>query len=750
MGTLLKTAAENPESTMLDDPYSEFLNYLQLSSDAFNSWRRDLHRCLPSFSQALADILNRYKDIGQFSAAPVSGPEIAASILNPTPFQPAFLDRFTGPTKGDSRVFSPGNGGRPVESKAPIDYSTWAAPTGRLSRHGEYLQKVSASGHGIIDPNDSAQIWKARANGQVDLFVNAYAPNLGIVNWSSFFQYQQLHMRAIGYEMNGRLLWFNQMLNSDMTQTLGPAPGQPDVIITRDSFLVSVDFALKEGSKTYFCVYGLYIKFDFQNGGAVLSGPVFKMKNELMPPGANTMISEPSLEQHGTRGNGVGQPPKTALPDMNAETYPFEVVQHLLDEAAYFPLFSIPDCNKSQVLLAPGSSSAATGIQISERLHRFSMAVGPLSRRGGWLHNTIGEPMARFQHRWMFAPDGYGALPGVEPPRTSLDPTRSQRFVMLDSVCTFDNGKDGFRGFGTGRTYPMTIAGQPQLLAGALGIITEGFGKFRHLQGIYTYCGAISPDKGFTGNLLCRVMDFQGILRTQRSLPELQAIACGEQDAVYFLFRGQKRNKNEKTSYLFGRNGEVEGFELHPQIRILDIDCALDARGQLYSSSNIGPVIGNFASYVFFNVLSPGAPGTPTAPISFTDYDNNIFTDREAAELGSFGFDGGAGSKFGSATRFRGEGRTFTLALPSAPGQQALRFGGYAPIVNGKGIFEGIKGLVADNSVVGVAPHAIATAYVARISDPQGKFRPGGGHDSHEKYLCKSDGSRSYKCEPCD
>ena len=749
MDILLKPIAEHGETGMLDDPYSEFFHYLQLSSDTFNSWRRDFHRCLPSFRQALADILNKYKDIGQFSASAVSSAEIDSAIRNPVPFNPASLNRFIGPTKGDSRVFDLTNGGPPVEAKAPIDYSTWAAPVERRTQRGEYFQKVSASGHGVIDPLDSAQIWKARAGRQVDLFVNVYSPDLGIVNWSSFFQYQKLHMRAVGYEMNGRLLWFNQMLNCDMTPTIGPAPGQPNVNITKDSFLVSVDFALPEQSQTYFCVYGLYIKFDFQNGGAVLSGPVFKMKNLLLPRGANAMISGTSPDQPATKGNGAAaRATRTQLPDMNAETYPFEVVQHLLDEAAYFPLFSIPDCGKSQALLASGSSSAVTGMQISERLHRFSIAVDPLRRDAPWLHNTIGEPMARFHHRWMFAPDGFGALPGVEPPPTPLDPARSQRFVMLDSICTFDNGKDGFRGFGTGRTYPITIAGRPQLLAGALGIIAEGFGKFRNLQGIYTYCGAISPDTGFTGNLLCRVMDFQGVMRTQKSLPELQAIACGEQEAVYLLFRGQKKNKHEKTGYLFDTNGEIEGFELHPQIRILDIDCAIDGSGHLHSTSSIGPVIGNFASYVFFNVLNPGAPGTPIAPIRFTDYDNNIFTARDK-EIGSFGFDGGAGSRFGHASSYPGEGRTFTLSLPSAPGQQALRFGGYAPIVNGKGIFSDISGLVADNSVVGVAPHAIATTYVARINDPQGRFRRQ-GHDSRERYICASDKRNSWKCERTD
>jgi len=74
--------------------------------------------------------------------------------------------------------------------------------------------------------------------------------------------------------------------------------------------------------------------------------------------------------------------------------------------------------------------------------------------------NRMGEPLGRFDHRWMFIPDNFLALPGVEPPVTLLDPSRSQRFVMLDGICSLNGGQDGFRGFGTGVTYPLRINGQ--------------------------------------------------------------------------------------------------------------------------------------------------------------------------------------------------------------------------------------------------------------------------------------------------
>ena len=36
---------------------------------------------------------------------------------------------------------------------------------------------------------------------------------------------------------------------------------------------------------------------------------------------------------------------------------------------------------------------------------------------------------------------------------------------------------------------------QQKLLIGAVGNITAGFGKFAGLEGTYTYCGALMPDR---------------------------------------------------------------------------------------------------------------------------------------------------------------------------------------------------------------------------------------------------------------
>jgi hypothetical protein len=400
-----------------------------------------------------------------------------------------------------------------------------------------------------------------------------------------------------------------------------------------------------------------------------------------------------------------------SLPDINAETYPFETVQHLLDEAAYFNLFSVPDPQCSSALSgSAGQPGSVIGFQISEILHRFEVSVRPPNLQTGLsASNVMGESLGRFEHHWMIIPDDFDALPDREPPATAFNPSRSQRFVMLDSICRFDNGKDGFRGFGTGTTYPTIVNGQPQLLAAAVGNILEGFGKFKNHEGTYTYCGSLSPYQGFLGNVLLRVVDPEGALRTEGSLPALQAWPAPDPGATYIIVRGQKKNRYQKTAYNFGPEGQVTGLNVSQQLRLVEIDSVVRERGGMRSTTSIGQVVGNMHAGITFNLLNPGAPGTALAPIPFQSYNEYTFSDRDGANVGTIVADGG-------------EGRTFNLKLVQAPGQQALRFGGFGPIVKGTGRFEGIQGLMTDNSVVGISPHALATLYVLRIHD-WGRFR---------------------------
>ena len=279
-----KVATMSDVDRLLPDAYAEMMNRLQLSADYFATARQNLGRCADKISKDLADILNQYRDIGHFVAPLISPEEIAAALTNPPPFSRESLDRFTGPTIGDLRVITPGDTGPFGNIQAPPVYSVWG-PAVQKSGPGPYTsyqQKITGSNYRLIDPNDNLTVWKELAAVQVDQIFNAWTKELGLVTWSSYRENHDNQLRSWGYEMNGKLLWFNQMLNPDFTQTIGPLPIQPPLIVTKEQLIISIDFVLQEGGKTYFCVYALHINFNFQKCSAEFAGRVLKMKNELL------------------------------------------------------------------------------------------------------------------------------------------------------------------------------------------------------------------------------------------------------------------------------------------------------------------------------------------------------------------------------------------------------------------------------------------------------------------------------------
>ncbi len=414
-----------------------------------------------------------------------------------------------------------------------------------------------------------------------------------------------------------------------------------------------------------------------------------------------------STQQVSQGAAGAAGPPQ--LPDINAQTYPFGMVQHLLDEAAFFNMLAVSDPAAGvSAITAPNRPSEVIGWNVHGVLHRLDVQLHPpVDGRGLWARNVVGRQVATFPQRWLLMPEGFGALPGREPPPTALDPSRSQRFVMLLGTCAFDSG-DSFGAFGTGSTMP----GKAGLEAAAVGTILEGSGKFADHQGTLTLSGTLDAEQGFVGNLLCRAMDPQGTLRTDRDIPPAREVPHPAPGVTYLGFRGQKQDQYVKTYYDLTPTGGVQGFHLEQELRIFDLRFTTEGHLGLRANASLGQVIGSMKSRVFLDFLNPGAPGTDLSPIPFDSRNEYTFDDPHGESIGGFLASGG-------------EGRTFTLTLPDAPGQQALRFGAFQPISEGTGQFDGYGGILTDNSVVGVAPHVTATHYTVRINDPNGQFRGG-------------------------
>ena len=84
----------------------------------------------------------------------------------------------------------------------------------------------------------------------------------------------------------------------------------------------------------------------------------------------------------------------TALPDLNAETYPFSVVQHLIDQAAYINAYAVCDANRINAHIQ-GASGNNIGFELKGKLHRFDINVEvPAQRAGVRAANVVGRSMA--------------------------------------------------------------------------------------------------------------------------------------------------------------------------------------------------------------------------------------------------------------------------------------------------------------------------------------------------------------------
>lgn len=406
----------------------------------------------------------------------------------------------------------------------------------------------------------------------------------------------------------------------------------------------------------------------------------------------------------------------------DAGRYSSDTVQHLLDRAAYFNLYSSPyvphvgeengakrsesgEARRSDRRASVIRDGRCVGFKISERLRPFEIIMQPPSLEFGLrASNLAGEVMGDFSSRWMLCPDDFAALPDLEPPPTSFNPTRRQRFVMLDAACSLGHGDDGFRGFGAGSTFPSSN-GDPQVAA--VGNLLEGRGRFRELIGTYVYCGTLSEEEGFRGSLMIRVMDPRGELNVDGSLSSFEGGEWPEEGVTYLMFRGQA-TVADKVEPIIGSDGRVEALNVAQQLRLFRTNASASGRAGLRSEHNVGSIIGEIDARIVYDPTAPG--GGPLDPIPYTAFDEYKFTERDNVYVGSLFID-------------EGEGRTFNLQIEGAPGQPAIRFGGFGPILSGTNVFRGVEGLMTDNSVVSFTPHVSASVYVIRLNDPDGRFR---------------------------
>lgn len=299
---------------------------------------------------------------------------------------------------------------------------------------------------------------------------------------------------------------------------------------------------------------------------------------------------------------------------VDPESYRREEVQHLLEQAAYLSIFSVPDASSPNVpvRLLPGLDITTIAVRVHETLHRFAIDVESAGA-GLTARNRIGEPMANVEIRWTPMPDDFEAAPGRVPPPTLLNPFRSQRFCMLDGHLQFaDAAASSLRAFGTGRTFPAASGGRPRLDIGAVIDVLSGEGKLAGLCGTICVNGTIEPPDGLALNLMLRVMDPQGVLTAPAPPAGGQPAGVAAAESVFLAFLGEV---DPRAPVVLRRapDGTILGSQVHELLRRVSLDSSLDAASGLGGSLVPDPSSAGWRRS-FTSILSPRSRSLPSAP----------------------------------------------------------------------------------------------------------------------------------------
>jgi len=387
-----------------------------------------------------------------------------------------------------------------------------------------------------------------------------------------------------------------------------------------------------------------------------------------------------------------------------------ERVQHLVDQAASFNLLALPDSSSG-----PGPTGGSPGdIQQRLTLHRFDITLDGPSESGVRGVNSVGPKVGTLDIQWSLIPYDFQAIPGRRASATPLNPGVTQRFVMQEATFRFNGGDDGFRTFGTGRTFPMMAADRPRLVVAAIGVVMEGFGRFRGLDSNFTICGELSPERVFSGHIMVRAVDQDSVLLADGDLPAGGSGPKGEQDTSYLTWIGQKgEGPDQENQFSVDPQGQVRGLNIPVDLRRVFVAFTVDG-GFRAAPLKTTDVVGREVGFGRGSVPGASPSGNSLNPFLF-----------EGVSLYTF-YDSG-GNTVGTLTANVLEGRRFDVQLKRAPQEPALRFGFFGPIIFGTGCFKGAQGVLygASGSVFKLPPdiHVISNWYVLRLLDAEGKFR---------------------------
>jgi hypothetical protein len=408
----------------------------------------------------------------------------------------------------------------------------------------------------------------------------------------------------------------------------------------------------------------------------------------------------------------MNKPPAPSLPDVNAETYPYDLVQTLLDQTANFSMFAVPEAGYAdKATLTPNNPNdwfglnGGYGFDVLSNLHRFE-AIAQVRSGGIRVSQEVGQRTGTFHCLCLFSPDDYKWNPRQVPPPIIFDAWRSQQVVMQECEVTFDD-KQSCRCYGIGRTFPIMVNGRNVLLAAGVANVMKGTGKFEGREGTLIFTGTITQQLGFLGNINLRVRDTEETIASKNDLAPIETIQDPDRENTFVELRLLKKNKHVKTSFGPPPGGSRVSLITPSEMRSVRYSYIGEPRGpRTYMEA--GQVLGPMSATVFFDLGAQ--PGTAESPVPFTT--EEVYT-----------FNTSRGEGVGTVSCGVVEGISFGLKFPQAPGQPGVRFAGFGPITGGTGVFTGARGILTVNSLIGISPHTLSLMHCLHLVDTERRYR---------------------------
>lgn len=378
----------------------------------------------------------------------------------------------------------------------------------------------------------------------------------------------------------------------------------------------------------------------------------------------------------------------------------------LVKSGAYFSLFSLPNpaSPSTGVSLTPFTPALFVAFTVSEALHRFEVEeIPPEAQCGFRIRQAYGSAdVARVNMRMTPMPNNFQPGPGRIPWPTVLLPFLSQRFTPLDGHFNFlDAATSGFSAIGAGRVVP-TPGNSPRLAA--VLEVQEPTGRLSGFSGMGIVNGEIAPPSGFAFNVLFRIDDPEGRLRTQQPLPPLldpsdPTPSSTGSSGTSFLPLLSESDPDRPLRVAWTSDGRYLAVHLAERLRLVHLGFAINPH--LRSETRVGALVGRHTTTLLVD-LQVEAQVYP----AFSREDRFDFFDAQGQTLGSL--------------------TTRTIEARLIPQEQAgglVEFGGFAEPISGTGQFQNPLGMVSLNGAFDPRTGAVSALYMLRLTANDAIFK---------------------------